>query len=295
MNINNAATINNNPRQSFPSGIAVERALRTDPSLRYLVYVPTSGTDESPVLACIHGQSRNFRELANVFISLCENYGITLVAPSFTEEQHADYQRLGRSGKGQRADICLNHCLEEVTSLTGADTTQINLLGYSGGAQFTHRYLMAHPYRVSRAVVVAAGWYTFPDTRIKFPYGIRSSRKLPRMTFNPEEFLRVPVAVLVGEHDIALPGLRSNPKLDEQQGKTRVQRAQRWVAAMRAAAEAYGFEPYVNYTEVPDVGHDFSQFYQRGALAERVFSALFEKSSSQSSKKEERVAPKQIQ
>ncbi len=295
MNINNLATHNNHPRQTFPRGTAVVRALRIDPSLEYLVYVPTSSVDELPVLACIHGQSRNFRELANVFINFCESYGITLVAPRFTEEQHADYQRLGRLGRGQRADLFLNDCLDEVASLTGADTTQINLLGYSGGAQFAHRYLMAHPHKVSRAVVAAAGWHTFPDTRIKFPYGIHSSRKLPRMIFNPEQFLCVPVTVLVGANDVTLTGLRSNPELDEQQGKTRVQRARKWVATMRAAAEAYGFEPRVSYTEVPGVGHVFHEFCQHGALAERAFSALFERSNGQSSKKEERVIPKQVQ
>lgn len=293
MDMNTPVIHKNHLRQVLPRGTAVVRALRTDPSLEYLVYIPTSGTYESPVLACIHGISRNFHEQAKPFLSICERYGVTLVAPSFTEEQHADYQRLGRLGRGQRADLFLNRCLEEVTSLTGADTTQINLLGYSGGAQFAHRYSMAHPHRVLHAVVVAAGWYSFPDTRIKFPYGIRSSRKFPKMIFNPEDFLRVPVTVLVGEQDVGLTGLRSNPVLDEQQGKNRVQRAQKWVASMQTAAEAYGIEPSVSYTVVPEVGHAFSEFCEHGALVERVFSALFETSSVQSSKQDERVTAKQ--
>ena len=152
---------------------------------------------------------------------------------------------------------------------------------------------MAHPPRVAGSVVAAAGWYTFPDIRVKFPYGILSSRKLPKVIFNPEEFLRVPVNVLVGEHDVDLTQLRSNPLLDEQQGKNRVQRARKWVATMRAAAEAYGIEPCVSYTEIPAVGHTFSEFCQRGALAERVFRALFETSTERSAKKEESAKSKE--
>jgi len=222
--------------------------------------------------------SRNFHEQAKAFISFCETYGVILVAPTFTEEHHADYQRLGRLGRGQRADLFLHRCLEEVNSLTAVDITKFYIMGYSGGAQFAHRYLMAHPHRILHAAIVAAGWYTFPDTSLKFPYGIRSSRKLPKVVFNPEGFLRVPISVMVGDQDISLLGLRTTPELDEQQGNNRLQRAKNWVNAMHIAAEAYGFKPLVSYTEIPSVGHVFSEFCDNGALAERIFNTLFEQS-----------------
>ena len=293
MDINNSATYKDRAPEFLPRGRLVRRTLRSDPSLEYLVYVPSSGGYGTPVLGSVHGISRNVHGQANIFLSLCESYGVTLVAANFTEEQHADYQRLGRLGRGQRADLFLNRCLDEVATLTGANTTQIHLFGYSGGAQFAHRYLMAHPHRVAGAVVAAAGWYTFPSTQVKFPYGILSSRKLSKVIFNPEEFLRVPVNVLVGERDVDLTQLRSNPLLDEQQGKNRVERAQKWVATMRAVAETYGIEPCASYTEIPAIGHAFSEFCQRGALAERVFRTLFETSTERSAKKEESVTSKE--
>lgn len=263
-------------RWSLPRSRILQRVLQADPSQEYLVYVPRSGAYEAPILAAVHGIARNAAEQARVFSLHCEMAGIVMVAPKFTAEQHADYQRLGRLGRGVRADRVLDRCAAEVASLTGADATQIYLFGYSGGAQFAHRYLMAYPHRVARAVVASAGWYTFPDTRIRFPYGIRPNRRLPGVNFNPEEFLRVPVTVLVGEHDVARASLRSTERVNEQQGENRVQRARKWVATMRAAAEAYGLEPRVTYTEVPATDHSFTQFCQRGALAERVFHALFE-------------------
>ena len=43
---------------------------------------------------------------------------------------------------------------------TGIDTRRINLFGFSGGAQFAHRYAMAHPGSVNALVLTAPGWFT---------------------------------------------------------------------------------------------------------------------------------------
>jgi hypothetical protein len=69
--------------------------------------------------------------------------------------------------------------------------------------------------------------------------------------------------------------LRSTERVNEQQGVNRVQRARKWTAAMRAAAEAYGYEPRVTCEEVPQMDHSFTKFCEHGALAQRVFAALF--------------------
>ncbi len=266
---------NGQPRWSLLRGRILRRVLRRDPTQEYLVYAPRSGGVGAPVLASVHGVSHNAFDQARLFAPFCEKLGVVLVVPRFSSEQHTDYQRLGRGGRGVRADLLLNQCLAEVASLTGADATRICLFGYSGGAQFAHRYLMAHPHRIARAVVVAAGWYTFPDHRRRFPYGIRSTASLPGVSFNPEEFLHVPVDVFIGAHDVGQANLRRTERTDSQQGVTRVERARNWVAAMRAAAEGYGIEPVVTFTEVPDVNHSFQRFCERGRLIERMFWSLF--------------------
>lgn len=260
---------------SLPRNRVLQRVLQADPMQEYLVYAPTSGAFGAPIFVAVHGLACNPHDLARVFSELCETAGVVMLAPIFTTEQHSDYQRLGRSGRGVRADVALDRCVAEVASLTGADVKQVHLFGYSGGAQFVHRYLMAHPHRVARAVVASAGWYTFPDTKLRFPYGIRPHRRLPGVNFDPEKFLRVPVTVLVGQRDVGGAKVRSTERLNKQQGVNRLERARKWVATMRAAAEAHGYEPRVTCTEVPDMDHSFTQFCQRGALAERVFTALF--------------------
>src|SRR5262245_31410161 len=270
-------------RWTLPRGRILLRALRSDPFQEYFLYVPDSATAGAPALVSVHGISRNAHEQAVVFSNLCDQRGTVLVVPVFTAEQHKDYQRLGRRRRGDRVDLLLDRFLSEAASLCGADVAQVYMFGFSAGAQFVHRYLMAHPHRVARAAVAASGWYTFPDPARRYPYGIRPGRSLPGVDFNPERFLRVPVEVLVGTDDIGVSNLRRGPRIDAQQGTSRVERARNWVASMRAAATEFGLRPRVSLTEVPGIDHSFAAFCERGALVERVSRALFGRSTVQRS------------
>jgi len=253
----------------------LRRVLQADPGQEYFVYVPSTGGHGAPLLVTVHGISRNAREQAKRFASYSEKFGVVLVSPHFPAERFGDYQRLGREGRGTRADVTLDSIVEEVAWLTGASATQISLFGYSGGAQFVHRYAMAHPQQVAGVAVAGAGWYTFPDARQRFPYGIRRSKHLTSVRFDPEEFLRVPMTVFVGENDTTLEGLRQTERVNRQQGTTRVERAQNWVGAMREAAAAYGLDPLVSYEQLEGGAHSFEELMEHGQLGDRVFAALF--------------------
>ena len=262
------------PRWSPPRGRILHRALRNDPTTEYYCYAPAGSKEGSRVLAVIHGISGRALDYAQVFAPYCEDHGVVLLVPHFAEH-HRDFQRLGRQGRGPRADEILHQCLSEVGTLTGANVGQIYLFGYSAGAQFAHRYVMAHPHRVAGAVLAASGWYTFPDPEQRFPYGIRPTRKLRGVRFTPEEFLKVPMEVLVGSEDVDSMNLRSTTRVMNQQGPNRVERARRWVAAMQETAAACGLPAVTTYTEVPGITHDFDEFCRKGGLASRVVLSLF--------------------
>ena len=144
----------------------------------YFLFQPENVDPARPPLVVVHGISRNAHEQAGVFSTLCDARSVVLVVPILYGEQHRDYQRLGRMGRGNRSDRLLHRFLAEAGSLTGADVSQFYLFGFSGGAQFAHRYVMAHPHRVLGAVIAAAGWYTMPTTARRFPYGLRPCREL---------------------------------------------------------------------------------------------------------------------
>jgi pimeloyl-ACP methyl ester carboxylesterase len=260
----------------LPTGQVVQRSLRDDPTQHYFVYVPHKGGQGARLLVSVHGISRNAEETAVGFARRAERYGVVLVAPLFPRDRFPDYQRLGREGRGDRADKVLDGILAEVGRLTGARTDKLYLFGYSGGAQFAHRYTMAYPERVASIVIGAAGWYTFPDQARTYPRGIRASRALPGLDLDPKKFLKVPACVLVGERDITRdPQLRQNRRLDRQQGSTRVERGERWVDAMGLAAQAQGLDTRYRFELLPRSNHSFERSLRRGKMAGRVFRFLF--------------------
>jgi pimeloyl-ACP methyl ester carboxylesterase len=258
----------------LPKGHVLRRARHDDPAHEYFVYVPTSAAVGAPLFVGVHGISRNAEELAHRFSEHCESSSVVLVAPYFSQGHSADYQRLGRTGRGPRADAALHSILEEIAWLTGAETTRFHLFGFSGGAQFAHRYTMAYPHRVTAAVVASAGWYTLPDPRRRFPYGIRATRDLPGVRFDLEEFLRVPITVMVGEQDTSTADLRSSRRA-ARQGQDRLDRARNWVGCMHAAARACRIEPCVSLEVIPGGSHSFTALMESGRLGDRVFAALF--------------------
>lgn len=262
---------------ALQKGVMMIRAQDGDPGQSYLLYVPKNGGRNAPVFVAVHGVSRNAIQQAYLFAPFAERYGMVMVVPYFPEPPFWDYQFLGRNGRGARADIALERILDDVGRLVHAKTDKLYLFGYSGGGQFVHRFALAHPERVAKLAVGAAGWYTMPDSSMRYPYGIRvSSRQLTGVTFDPERFLKVPTKVFVGAEDVRQdPRLNKSSRIDRLEGTTRVMRAQNWVAAMKNAASAHGLNTPYSVELLPDAAHSFSQSMELGHMGERVFSFFF--------------------
>ncbi|MCB1826559.1 MAG: alpha/beta hydrolase, partial [Candidatus Competibacteraceae bacterium] len=260
-----------------PTHGVVQRWSKSDPAQAYYLYVPPGVGGNAPVLVVVHGVSRNAEEQARRFRRLARQYRVVLVAPQFPTDRFADYQRLGLTGQGERSDQALQAILTEVRHQTGI-TGRLYLFGYSGGGQFVHRYAMAHPKQVAAVAIGAAGWYTFPNLQVRFPRGLKISRRTGTR-FRPERFLRIPMAVFVGEHDVRRgkdrPELRQTGRVDAQQGLTRLERGDRWIDAMRAAARDRGLDTPYRYEVLPHAAHSFAASMKRGGLGARVFDFLF--------------------
>jgi pimeloyl-ACP methyl ester carboxylesterase len=237
-----------------------------------LAYVPPRLEAAAParLVVCVHGISRDHREQIELLREEAEQRGYALLAPRFSERAWPDYQRLGRRGRGPRADLGVDLAIERLEHQLGLRFGDRFLLGYSGGAQFVHRYAMAHPDRVRAAVCAAAGWYTLPETQRRYPYGLRVEGSLAGVRLEPEAFLRVPLLVAVGRKDTTREAMRSRPRLDAEQGRHRLERAERWTDAMRRAAERRGLESSVELALIEGAGHAFSECV-RGGLARLAF------------------------
>jgi dienelactone hydrolase len=259
-----------------PTSTVLERRLGSDPSQVYFLYLPESAPPGARLLVSVHGVSRNAREHVERFARLAERYGVIVVAPLFPQDRFPDYQRLGREGRGHRADLALDRVVAEVESLTGASTRRLYLFGYSGGGQFVHRYAMAYPERVAAMVIGAAGWYTFPDAKRAYPRGIRRAHGLGDLHFDPDAFLRVPALVMVGERDEERdPELRQSRDIDRQQGRTRLERGRRWIEEMKRAARERGLGTRYRFKVLGRADHSFDRSARRGRMDKRAFRWLF--------------------
>ena len=94
------------------------------------------------------------------------------------------------------------------------------------------------------------------------------SKKLPEVRFAAEEFLSVPVTVLVVSMTEQRPA--HNDRLDREQGVSRIERARNWMAAMRASAAMHHMDS-VRLRGTRNCDHSFRRSILRGGLGDRRF------------------------
>jgi pimeloyl-ACP methyl ester carboxylesterase len=260
--------------QTLPE-VLMKRQLAGGVAIEYFLYVPASAGPGAPIFITVHGISRNAQEHALSFRQVAEKYGVVVIAPVFSREGYAGYQRL-RTRSGLASDLVLEDIVAEVGTLTGARTDKLYLFGFSAGGQFVHRFAMAHPEQVGAYVVGAAGWYTFPDSDEPFPRGLRDAPKPHDYSFDPRHFLAIPAKVLVGERDV-YPGtaLRKDPDVTRLEGATRFDRGEHWVTAMNRDAERLGITNRLQFGVLERTPHAFGKAVERAQLPSRVFEFLF--------------------
>jgi pimeloyl-ACP methyl ester carboxylesterase len=249
-----------------PASRTVIRPIDTAVDFQYLARVPQA-PDPRRILVAIHGISRNAPFMMRCLADAAEALGYTLLAPVFNQRSYPDYQRLGRQGRGARADLALHAMLKDARGWLGLDRA-FNLFGFSGGAQFAHRFVYANPCLVRSLVLAAAGWYTAPDPDERFPYGTKRTRRLPDLRFNARGLADTPTLILVGAADSERDeALRRSARVDRAQGRDRIERA-RWfrrqLAALRPAMPPA-------FDLLPDTAHDFGEAVSRGGLVARIF------------------------
>lgn len=242
-------------------------------SLGCYLYLPRQPAGRGKVLVSVHGVSRNALEHIELLRAFADRHGVVLVAPLFTPETFRDYQRLGRKGRGLRADLALIRLLNEIGLETGLDTSKVDMFGFSGGAQFAHRFSYAHSQRVRSLALGSAGWYTMPDRSLPYPYGTADAKGLDAVRFNPLATANLPTLVLVGEDDDREDDeeLNRSRVVMQSQGRHRLERARTWTATMNALARQLGLPGPAKLVVLPGIGHSFRQAVLEGGLAHQLF------------------------
>lgn len=218
-----------------------------------------------PPLVVIHGYQRGAYKHALRFGRLAQKTGRTVVAPLFEARDWPRYQQAVRRG---RADLALLALMARLAGEgTIADAGEFDLFGFSGGAQFGHRFAMLHPERVRTLSIASAGWYTFFDDA-RFPYGLGGKGWGEHAQARLPEFLSIPTQVLIGADDNTRDrNLRQGPEIDAQQGFDRLDRARRWTAARNRAALDLGLEATTSIKVMANCGHSFARCAAQGLTA----------------------------
>lgn len=223
-------------------------------------------------LVAVHGIHRDARTQATLFGQRAAEQGRVVIAPLFRYRHWRGYQQV--YGK-RRADHGLLALLDELSATLPIDMSRFDLFGYSGGAQFAHRFAFAYPHRIVELHLLAAGWYSFPDDE-PYPYGLGLPVSLipgfsPLLKASLGHFLSLPIRVYVGEQDnVVDEHVRTGVAIDRQQGLHRLERGRRWVNALCELAQARGLDPDISFQLLPDSGHDFKTCVERGGLIDAM-------------------------
>lgn len=236
------------------------------PDRAYYVFCPRHLAPAAEPLVLVHGISRNAAELISRFADTADRIGIPLIAPLFTQDAYGQYQQVIDRKRGVRTDAALDDILDDAAQRFGINTRRVALFGFSGGAQFAHRYALLHAPRVRACVPVSAGWYTLPDATLEWPLGLKN---MPGGGLHPAA-RDIPFHLIFGQRESASDdALRHDETLDQLQGADRRARAKTWHRALQKA----GWSPNGSLTVLPRTRHNFACAHRRG-LTETVFRLL---------------------
>lgn len=215
-------------------------------------HVPNANLNTMPILFVFHGNSRNAVEYRNTWIDKANEKEFIVITPKFSSSGFpgGDGYILGNvfedgdnpstnslNPKSDWAFSVIEPLFDDVKSQLGNTSSTYNIFGFSAGGQFAHRFVMFKPKaRVDKIVASASGWYSVPDSEIRFPYGIGHS---PIEDIPASDYFSKNMTIQIGtlDNDPNASALRRNPSVDKQ-GNNRYDRAHYMFNRSKAISES---------------------------------------------------------
>ena len=243
--------------------------------IKYRLYIPKENIDNNKVIVSIHGLSRNYDSHFNMNLPYAKEKGYILIVPEFEDDDFNSYNTLGVKDNQNRSDIALNEILKDVSKKINQNIKKISLIGYSAGGQFAHRYAMIHPKKINKLFVCASGFYTFLDEDVDYPLGLKSA-KYNNIDLKKQikEFLNLSIFLYVGEKDLSREGnFKKNNFLDENQGRTRVERGQNWYKNITNKRDEFRISKEFKFELIQNSAHSFEKCMENG-LGDNIWGKL---------------------
>lgn len=244
----------------YRTGATTLFASRVDQRFSYCLYIPDrrdGDPERYPVVVLQHSTDREPLAYRDAFAEFCEEHRAIAFAPLFPagivdpDDIH-NYKFF--EFHGIRFDLLLLDMLEEAAERYPMDVSRFLLHGFSGGGQFTQRFLLLHPDRLLGASVGAPGRLTMIDDSRNWWLGTADVQERFGIGLDPAAIARVPVQLVVGSVDIETWETLDRTEstwIDglEAQGDTRVDRLRAFERNLRR----HGVEP--RFDLVPGVAH----------------------------------------
>lgn len=124
----------------------------------------------------IHGTRRAAQSLRDAYSSFSEKNSCAILVPFFPAgilrpDDLDSYKLLAYNDI--RFDKILLSMIDEVASIYSIQSQKFLLSGFSGGGQFSSRFLLLHPESLLGVVIGAPGQITKPDKSADWPLGIK--------------------------------------------------------------------------------------------------------------------------
>jgi poly(3-hydroxybutyrate) depolymerase len=248
-----------------PTSVFYERgsiptfASQVDPRLHYCMYVPQHIKDgeKAPLMVVQHGTARTAMNYRTHLKPFADKHGVVILAPTFPAGlidptdlhnfKFIEYQ-------GIRFDHMLLAIIDEVAERFPIEKEKFYLHGFSGGGQFTHRFLYLHPDRLAAASIGAPGRITELDDTLPWWLGTKGFEEKFGQKIDEDALRRVPIQLVVGSEDtetweINNPGESNWMDGAEKTGTTRIER----IRTLERNYRAHGMN--VTFDVVPGVAH----------------------------------------
>lgn len=190
-----------------PGGRSTTIAARLDARCSYSLYgSPRLEVGESfaNLLVFVHGEGRRFQFLLNSLMPLANECSYLVVCPLFPanilRDGNAEGYKYLREGS-VRYDRILLDIVAEIRSTFAFESARFLLGGYSGGAQYCHRFAYFHANQLEACSIAAPGSVTLLDPELDWWPGIRGASEIFDAPIDIESLKKVRIQLVVGERD----------------------------------------------------------------------------------------------
>lgn len=235
------------------------------PTIPVWMYVPHNvDVETAPIMFMMHGAKRGAARYLSEWDHVADKKGFIVVAPEFNK---TDFRRSSMYQRGNMRDkngdkipeqqwtfSAINPIFENVKARIGNTQHSYSFYGHSAGSQFVHRALLFKTdLKAHRFLPANAGWYTFADLDIDYPYGLKGTHVTED---HLKAVLQKDVVILLGDQDNdANHSSLNRSDGAAAQGPHRFARGKTFYENAKQNAEKYGVDFGWQLRIVPDVAH----------------------------------------